>query len=406
MKKFFTKKRIIIIIVCLIVIVAYCFRCAANAETEPEETPIAPFPFESFAPVSPEPSSPADIGEGPGSYSPPYNTTVGYRYYAVERGAQEGVFWYMDINGNVGSTKPTYNNASYSGQTVNIADSWTKKGTECSYDKGKYVFEFNYSYRNNITNISDGDKLSYRFYITNLQMYDAQSLDTIVNIPIVANVTLTCADETGAIFYVNESFESSSLSSGIAFDIELNGIYTVKASHVDIMILTYTGGGGSLRASDFWYFTASNIRMVDVYHAAGLGSTLKRLFVPDPNDFSSWFNTHSDDQWLGSFKAVWEAGVNFIQRISDRAYNFNNVAPEITIPELSIDVKGEKHVFFNGYTFNFSVLPPILIQWIKTAVSVPIVCGFAAYCVHKIYDFIASRFLRSTDDKNAGGDSQ
>lgn len=406
MKKFFTKKRIIIIIVCLIITVAYCFRCAANAETEPDETPIAPFPFESFAPVSPEPSSPADIGEGPGTYSPPYNTSVGYRYYAVERGVQEGVFWYMDINGNVGSTKPTYNNASYSGQTVNIADSWTKKGTECSYDKGKYVFEFNYSYRNNITNISDGDKLSYRFYITNLQMYDAQSLDTIVNIPIVANVTLTCADETGAIFYVNESFESSSLSSGIAFDIELNGIYTVKASHVDIMILTYTGGGGSLRASDFWYFTASNIRMVDVYHAAGLGSTLKRLFVPDPNDFSSWFNTHSDDQWLGSFKAVWEAGVNFIQRISDRAYNFNNVAPEITIPELSIDVKGEKHVFFNGYTFNFSVLPPILIQWIKTAVSVPIVCGFAAYCVHKIYDFIASRFLRSTDDKNAGGDSQ
>ena len=228
MKKFFTKKRIIIIIVCLIVIVAYCFRCAANAEAIPDETPIAPFPFESFSPVSPDPSFPADIGEGPGSYSPPYNTTVGYRYYAVERGAQEGVFWYMDINGNVGSAKPTYQTASYSGQTVNIADSWTKKGTECSYDKGKYVFEFNYSYRNNITNISDGDKLSYRFYITNLEMYDSQSLETIVNIPIVANVTLTCADETGKIFYVNESFESSSLSSGIAFDIELNGIYTVK----------------------------------------------------------------------------------------------------------------------------------------------------------------------------------
>ena len=70
-----------------------------------------------------------------------------------------------------------------------------------------------------------------------------------------------------------------------------------------------------------------------------------------------------------------------------------------------INVNNEKHVFFNGYTFNFSTLPPILIQWVKTAVSVPIVCGFAAYCVHKIYDFIASRFLRSTD-KNAGGDSE
>ena len=68
-------------------------------------------------------------------------------------------------------------------------------------------------------------------------------------------------------------------------------------------------------------------------------------------------------------------------------------------------MNNEKHVFFNGYTFNFSTLPPILIQWVKTAVSVPIVCGFAAYCVHKIYDFIASRFLRSTD-KNAGGDSE
>lgn len=405
MKKFFTKKRIIILVVCLLVIVAYCFRCSANAEAEPAETPIAPFPFESYAPVSPEPSSPVDIDDDPGAYSPPYNTTVGYRYYAVERGVQEGVFWYMDINGNVGSSKPSYQTASYSGQTINIADSWTKKGTECSYDKGKYVFEFNYSYRNNITNISDGDKLSYKFYITNLEMYDSQSLETIVNIPIIANVTLTCADETGKIFYVNESFESSSLTSGIAFDIELNGIYTVKASHVDVMILTYTGGGGSLRASEFWYFTASNIRMVDNYHAAGLESKLKRLFVPDPNDFQSWFNTHSDDAWLGSFKSVWEAGVNFIKGISDRAYNFNNVAPEITIPELSIDVNNEKHVFFNGYTFNFSVIPPTLIQWVKTAVSVPIVCGFAAYCVHKIYDFIASRFLRSTD-KNAGGDSE
>ena len=404
MKKFFTKKRIIILIVCLIIIVAYCFRCAANAETEPEETPIAPFPFESYSPVSPAPSD-SDIGEPPIVYSPPYNTSVGYRYYAVERGVQEGVFWYMDINGNVGSSKPTYQTASYSGQTVNIADTWTKKGTECSYDKGKYVFEFNYSYRNNITNISDGDKLSYRFYITNLEMYDSQSLETIVNIPIVANVTLTCADETGKIFYVNESFESSSLTSGIAFDIELNGIYTVNAAHVDVMILTYTGGGGSLRASEFWYFTASNIRMVDNYHAAGLESKLKRLFVPDPNDFQSWFNSHSDDEWLGSFKNVWETGVNFIKGISDRAYNFNNVAPEITIPELSIDVNNEKHVFFNGYTFNFSVIPPTLIQWVKTAVSVPIVCGFAAYCVHKIYDFIASRFLRSTDNKS-GGDSE
>ena len=405
MKKFFTKKRIIILVVCVLVIVAYCFRCSAKAEADPAETPIAPFPFESFSPVSPEPSSPADIGEDPGSYSPPYNTTVGYRYYAVERGVQEGVFWYMDIDGNVGSSKPTYKNASYSGQTVNIADTWTKKGTECSYDKGKYVFEFNYSYRNNITNISDGDKLSYRFYITNLEMYDSQSLETIVNIPIVANVTLTCADEFGNIFYVNESFESSSLTSGIAFDIELDGIYTVKGSHVEIMILTYTGGGGSFRASEFWYFTASNIRMVDSYHPAGLESKLKRLFVPDPNDFQSWFNTHADDEWLGSFKTVWLAGVNFIKGISDRAYDFDNVAPEITIPELFITVNNEKHVFFNGYTFNFSTLPPTLIQWVKTAVSVPIVCGFAAYCVHKIYDFIASRFLRSTD-KNTGGDSE
>ena len=405
MKDFFTKKRIIILIVCLFVIVAYCFRCSAKAESEPVETPIAPFPFESFSPVSPEPSSPADIGDDPGSYSPPYNTTVGYRYYAVERGAQEGVFWYMDINGNVGSSKPTYKQASYSGQTVNISDSWSKKGTECSYDKGKYVFEFNYSYRNNITNISDGDKLSYKFYITNLELYDSQSLETIVNIPIVANVTLTCSDEAGNLFYVNHSFESSSLSSGISFDIELNGVYSVKASHVDIMILTYTGGGGSLRASDFWYFTATNIRMVDVYHSTGLGSTLKRLFVPDPNDFSSWFNSHADDEWLGSFKSVWLSVVDFVQSISDRAYNFNNVAPEISIPELSIELKNEKHVFFNGYTFNFSTIPPILIQWVKTAVSVPIVCGFVGYCIHKIYDFIASRFLRSTD-KNAGGDSQ
>ena len=67
MKEFFTKKRIIILVVCLLVIVAYCFRCSAKAEAEPAETPIAPFPFESFAPVSPDPSSPADMGEEPGA---------------------------------------------------------------------------------------------------------------------------------------------------------------------------------------------------------------------------------------------------------------------------------------------------------------------------------------------------
>ena len=413
MKKIFTKKRIIILIVCLIVIVAYCFRCAAKAETQPEETPIAPFPFESYSPVSPAPSD-SDIGDPPIFYSPPYNSQVAYRYYAVERGVQEGVYWYTDTKGNVGSVPPNWANASYSNGRISLFDTWGQKGAECSYDKGRYVFEYKYTYRNKITDVSDGDYLYFDFTFNDayigqggsLAVYDSQTLDAIVAIPVIMNINISGFDDNGNPVTVHEFVESSSNTTSISCKCELRGISTVSNAHVQVSLYTYSGGGGSFRTSNFWYFVADNVTMQDSYHQGGVINTVKRLLVPDSNDLGIWLNDHTNTDWLGSFNTVWSSSVGLLQSISDYGYNYMGTAPKIQIPPLSLTVDGEKHTFFNGYTFDFSTLPSSLIQWVKTAVSIPLVCGFVGYCISKIYDFIDSRFLVATnEDGHKGGET-
>lgn len=413
MKKFFTKKRIIILVVCLLVIVAYCFRCAANAEAEPAETPIAPFPFESYAPVSPAPSD-SDIGEPPIFYSPPYNSQVAYRYYAVERGVQEGVYWYTDTKGNVGSVPPSWANASYSNGRISLFDTWGQKGAECSYDKGRYVFEYKYTYRNKITDVSDGDYLYFDFTFNDayigqggsLAVYDSQTLDAIVSIPVIMNINVSGFDENGNAVSLHKFVESSSNTTSISCKFDLHGISTVANAHVQVSLYTYSGGGGSFRTTNFWYFVADNVTMQDSYHQGGVINTVKRLLIPDSNDLGIWLNDHTNIDWLGSFNSIWTSSVGLLQSISDYGYNYTGTAPKIEIPPLSLTVDGEKHTFFNGYTFDFSTLPSSLIQWVKTAVSIPLVCGFVGYCISKIYDFIDSRFLVATnEDGHKGGET-
>ena len=220
------------------------------------------------------------------------------------------------------------------------------------------------------------------------------------------NINISGFDDNGNPVTVHEFVESSSNTTSISCKCELRGISTVSNAHVQVSLYTYSGGGGSFRTSNFWYFVADNVTMQDSYHQGGVINTVKRLLVPDSNDLGIWLNDHTNTDWLGSFNTVWSSSVGLLQSISDYGYNYTGTAPKIQIPPLSLTVDGEKHTFFNGYTFDFSTLPSSLIQWVKTAVSIPLVCGFVGYCISKIYDFIDSRFLVATnEDGHKGGET-
>lgn len=125
------------------------------------------------------------------------------------------------------------------------------------------------------------------------------------------------------------------------------------------------------------------------------------IFVPDGDTITAWVQSKSVD--IDPASAA-DLPRQFTIRLFDIfSANYSGPPPPLDIPSLSITTGGQTYQYFDGFTFHFTSIPPVLRDALRTVGDVGLTLGLISYLYKLVGRIYMQKYANAGDD---GGDEE
>lgn len=124
------------------------------------------------------------------------------------------------------------------------------------------------------------------------------------------------------------------------------------------------------------------------------------IFVPDGDTITTWVQSKSVD--IDPQSAA-DVPRQFTIRLFDIfSANYSGPPPPLEIPPLSITTGGKTYQYFDGYTFYFTSIPPLLRDALRTVGDVGLTLALISY----LYRLVSRIYMQKYSNLDDGGDDE